>query len=241
MGKKVKEGNCALCGKFKILSFEHVPPQSAFNNVPVLIQTHEHLVEKTSYLFGKSMKNNKGSGDYTLCIDCNNNTGDWYARDFGDFAHQGMSVIKSRDTIQRTITGQYEIKPLNIIKQILTMFMSIDKTGHLRSQSDLIDFILKKESIGLPSRYKVFLYSTLSIKRRLIGYCIASTEEQGIQKWSEINFPPFGYFLAEDSFAANKHMLDISTFSTFSYNQKVLIRMSTPYLIVNSPWIGLYK
>jgi len=46
-------GNCALCAKRAKLSFEHIPPQCAFNNKPIYVQTHEHLVEESGYLFGK--------------------------------------------------------------------------------------------------------------------------------------------------------------------------------------------
>ena len=60
--KEVQEGFCALCGKFKKLSFEHVPPQSAFNNKPIFFQTHKHLTDQSSYLYGKKIKSNKGFG-----------------------------------------------------------------------------------------------------------------------------------------------------------------------------------
>lgn len=115
--KKIIEGNCALCGEFKKLSFEHVPPAAAFNNLPIFIQGHEHLADENSYLYGKKMKSNKGFGGYTLCEVCNNNTGSWYARDFVEFALQGMEIIKNTES-QYKIKGTYTIKPLNVIKQI---------------------------------------------------------------------------------------------------------------------------
>ena len=43
--KIVKEGICAPCGEFKKLSFEHVPPKSAFNNKPLFVQTHGHPIK----------------------------------------------------------------------------------------------------------------------------------------------------------------------------------------------------
>ena len=157
--KKIIEGNCALCSEFKKLSFEHVPPQSAFNDKLIFVQTHEHLIPQNSFLYGKKKRSNKGFGGYTLCEACNNNTGEWYARDFAEFAHQGMGIINSLDKPKYTIQGIYNIKPLNVIKQIMVMFMSADKSGHLKSQKDLVDFLLNKEVVGLPERYGVYLYS----------------------------------------------------------------------------------
>jgi hypothetical protein len=90
---KVIEGECGLCGEFKPLSFEHVPPRSAFNDKPVFVQSFEHLYNKESHVYGKRMRSNRGFGGYTLCELCNNNTGSWYANDFAEFAQQGMNII----------------------------------------------------------------------------------------------------------------------------------------------------
>jgi hypothetical protein len=238
--KKNREGNCALCGEFKKLSFEHVPPAAAFNNKPIFIQGSEHLIEQSSYVYGKKMKSNKGFGGYTLCEACNNNTGDWYARDFAKFAHQGMEIIQKTEP-QYIIKGTYKIKPLNVIKQILTMFMSADKSGHLRSQEDLVEFLLNKESVGMPERYRIHLYSTLSPKKRMLGFSIVYDPKLGVQKWSEINFQPFGYLLTEESKAAHEHMCDITNFGNINYDKELSIEISTVYLNVESPWIGTYK
>jgi hypothetical protein len=159
---KHREGTCAICGEHRKLSFEHVPPQSAFNNKPIFIQTYDHLLNKNSFLFGKKSKAIRGFGRYTLCESCNNNTGDWYARDFKDFAHQGMTIIENLEKPQQVVHGTYNIKPLNVLKQILAMFMSADSSGHLRSNKDLVNFILQRETVGLPPKFKVYIYSTLN-------------------------------------------------------------------------------
>lgn len=238
--KIIHKGFCAICGEHKKLSFEHVPPQSAFNDRPIFIQGHEQLTEQGSHVYGKYMRSNKGFGAYTLCETCNNNTGDWYARDFSDFAHQGMKIITGLEKPQYAITGTYLIKPLNVIKQIIAMFLSADKSGHLRSQKDLVEFVMDKETVGLPDRYKVYLYSTLSPKKRMMGYSVVYAGELGVQKWSEINFQPFGYLLAEESTPAHEHQLDISGFGNFKYDQKASLEITTAYLSVNTPWIGTY-
>jgi hypothetical protein len=232
-------GKCALCGKQDVLTFEHVPPRSAFNGKPTFVQGHDHLIDEKSPVYGKRMKSNKGFGAYTLCMSCNNLTGDWYARDFCSFAHQGMIII-SNLTPQPYISGDYKIKPLNVIKQILTMFMSADKSGHLQSCVELTNFLLNREHNSFPKNLKIFLYSTVSPFHRLFGYAIVYHEVLGIQRWSEINFHPFGYVLAEDSAAPHNDMLDITPFTEFEYDKEVKIRMTTRYLVVQSPFLGIY-
>lgn len=237
----MKKGNCCLCGKFSDLSFEHVPPQSAFNKKPIFIQNHDNLLNQSSPHFGKRMKSNQGFGGYTLCESCNNNTGAWYARDYAEFAKQGMDTIIALKSRQYSIQGNFDIKPLNVLKQILTMFMSADKSGHLCSQKDLVDFLLNKEETNFPSRFKVFIYWTVSLKKRFLGCSIVYDENLGIQKWAEINFQPFGYLLTEDSKPAHENMCDISDFHKFKYNEQKTLSFESVYLNVDNPIIGTYS
>ena len=84
MSRIIKE-KCRLCGEIKPLTFEHVPPKSAFNNRSVkLITGHELFKEEYENrlpwedegLYGKIQQKGRG-GDY-LCQECNNNVGSWY-------------------------------------------------------------------------------------------------------------------------------------------------------------------
>ena len=86
----------------------------------------------------------------------------------------------------------------------------------------------------------VFLYSNFSLTRRLIGHSIVYLGNQGIHKWSEINFKPFGYFFTEESEPADKSMCDISYFGNYKYDEQVKIKIITPYLKVSDSNIGMY-
>lgn len=241
MSEKDKTGICSICSKSGKLTFEHIPPRSAFNDKPIFVQTHIHLTQQNSPLFGKRMTSNKGAGDYLLCKECNNYTGDWYARDFGNFVKQGMAIIQSYEKPQYIVKGNYKIKPLNVIKQILSMFLCIDKSGHLRSKPDLVTFILNKKDRGLPKGYRIYLYTSISPINRMFGYSIVGIENQRIQKWSEITFIPFGYFLTEDSEPAHKHMCEISNFANFEFDKEINFDISTAFLKIDSFVIGTYK
>ena len=74
----------------------------------------------------------------------------------------------------------------------------------------------------------------------MIGYSVILDPKLGIQKWSEINFQPFGYLLSEESIAPHEHMCDISDFGEIEYNKTLLIEMTTVYLNVQTPIIGTY-
>ncbi len=235
------DNTCAICGKVGKLTFEHVPPKAAFNNKPVFIQNAETLFESKSGLFEKKKKSPKGFGRHSLCESCNNNTGSWYAKDFGSFAQQGIETLKLSKTPQQPVHGIYNIKPLNVIKQIATMFMSTDTSGHLRSQG-FAEFILNKESQAFPERFTLYLYSNISNIKRLMGVqAVYVPELAAVQKWSEITFPPFGYLLAEESEPAHDAMVDITPFSQFKFDQETSISITTTLLKIDNPMIGFYS
>lgn len=239
------EGICCLCNESKELTFEHVPPKAAFNNEPVFIQKHEHLNEENSPLFGKRERSNRGFGGHTFCKECNNKTGAWYAKDFAAFAHQGMEILNEVLVTKQPryfVKGVYKIKPLNVLKQILVMFMSADKAGSLRSQKDLINFIVNQKSQSLSKRFKVFLYSNHSVNFRMAGLSVSAFGDLSKpQKWVEINFKPFGYLLADESDPAHKDMVDVTFFKDYKYNEEAIINLSTPYLKIVGPFVGFYS
>ena len=72
-----KEGICHLCGTFGQLSFEHVPPRRAFNELKIKSFKFWDI-----YCSKKGRDQQKGAGDYTLCNSCNNNTGSCYAESY---------------------------------------------------------------------------------------------------------------------------------------------------------------
>ena len=71
MAKKKEEGRCCLCGSEGKLSFEHIPPRSAFNDSTVLEVEFDKLITAESLENLKGKQNQRGGGDYSLCPKCN--------------------------------------------------------------------------------------------------------------------------------------------------------------------------
>jgi 5-methylcytosine-specific restriction endonuclease McrA len=73
-----KQGVCCICGTDGKLSFEHVPPRSAFNDHRVFEADIEKLMEGKWAPGERPTEGNwkeKGAGRYSLCMKCNNDTG----------------------------------------------------------------------------------------------------------------------------------------------------------------------
>jgi len=105
------------------LSFEHVPPRSAFNKQPVLYKKIEELISEENGTVIKGKTSQRGCGAYTLCLRCNNNTGAWYGEAYCQWAYQGMRFLNLTRN-EPILHFNFFIFPLRIIKQILCMFCS---------------------------------------------------------------------------------------------------------------------
>jgi hypothetical protein len=65
-------GICHLCGQVKVLSFEHVPPEKAFNDKPAFLIPFEEAIHlgPDDEPQSKPIKLQRGMGGYTLCDSC---------------------------------------------------------------------------------------------------------------------------------------------------------------------------
>jgi len=236
----MEEKLCALCRKPSKMTYEHIPPQCAFNNKLIFVQRYEHFGDETSQLYGKKMRSNRGFGKHCLCASCNSSTGNWYVKDFCKFTEQALEILNNCKTIP-FVRGVYQIKPQTVLKQILMMFVAADSSGVLISKAGVAHYLLNRESAAFPNKIKIFLYSNQSTHKRMLGYCFVGDLVTGrVSQWSELNFKPFGYFLCYDSEPPNEAMIDITTWNEQTFNQIKVVEMTTALLSVSSMIIGQY-
>ena len=74
----------------------------------------------------------------------------------------------------------------------------------------------------------------------MLGYSVVFDPPGIISKWSEINFKPFGFLLAESSSSAHPDQVDITCFKNYGYNEQASLTLKLPYLDVRSPEMGTY-
>ncbi len=237
-GRMKKFGICKLCGEFKKLTFEHIPPEGAFNSSPVLFQDKENFLDKSSYRYGGRKRSNRGAGGYHLCGPCNNNTGSWYANDYINFVKQGAYVLTHRVYANNFICAEYEIKPLNVLKQILTMFVALDNSGFYLKRPSIREFILDTKSKSLPPGIRVLMYMSSAINLR--NPLSWSNMDGYMRTFGEITFVPFGFHISIDSPVIDRPFCDISNFSDFEFNEESLITVPLRHLIPQSILPGLY-
>jgi len=180
-----------------------------------------------------------GFGEKTLCVGCNNNTGSWYGPAFIDFTLEGFRSSVGIGSVGQSLEIEFRnIKPLNVIKQVLSMFMSANSHTFAGIHPYLRKFILSKDRTGLdPQEYRISFY----LNRGSIGKFLGIT---GMMNFftgerhlvSEVAAPPFSYFLEINPRGLCRYF-DITYFANeYSYDFESDLFLPVPILESNSPF-----
>jgi len=253
--KSKKIGQCHLCGKIAELTYEHVPPRRAFNEQKVFLHWGRDILGKENFpwdFFGiKGEQHQNGVGWHTLCEKCNNDTGGWYGKAFIDFTYQGYRKYQELLNQKKLINRQWitinfsQIYPLRVIKQIITMFFSINNPDFSRVHSELRALVLNKEKRGISKeRFDIYSYILVGSLARYIGIAsILQSKPTGniIRILSELSAPPFGYVLEINPKGEDQYC-DISYFANeFRYDQKVNLSLKIPVYECNTYFPADYR
>ena len=239
MAKK-HPGICALCGKWDgDLTFEHIPPRSAFNATPakpvsgIDILAHQtagggaRMPWDTAGLQYTNLQ--KGMGRYCLCQTCNNNTSSWYGDAYVELARAAHYAIASYSPDDPDGIGFRDVYPLRFIKQVLSFFCSTNPPENPQLD-DLRKFVLDKYAVGLDkTKYRLCMYFTKSTFMKQTGYMVQlRMTEEGYDTvtLSEITAYPFGfilYFDPKNSWGFKG--TDITACADFGYDEKCNIEL----------------
>lgn len=237
------EGECHICGVVGRLSYEHVPPRSAFNDKPVFVARGEQLFKVPDIEDLPRIKQQQGAGGYTLCPKCNNDTGGWYGRSYADWADQAFQILLRADG-QPSLFYSFNIYPLRVIKQIVTMFFSVNSPNFRTIHPYLEHFVRNKRLKGLPpelSLYVGYSFNGHSRSAGVSGLLDGTAGGGGSYVFSEIAFPPFVFVLCLASPPPEKTLIDISWFALFDYDHCRYIDLRLPVLDIQSPFPGDYR
>ncbi len=242
VAKRSVEGTCHLCGMVGKLSYEHVPPEKAFNDRRVLAHTLDDLIKNTP---GKAKGKiyQRGAGAYTLCPRCNNNTGSWYGDKYIEWVQQGMFILQ---TTQRapSLWYNFHVFPLRIIKQIACMFCSINSSTFRTAQPELERFILDRERRHLPENLRIFAFYAVDAGARQSSVSSAMNifDSSKNRTFTEMTFIPFGYAMTfEGQEPPHADMADISFFGRYDFNSWTTIPLKLPVLPTVSYLPGDYR
>ena len=258
MARKNKPvGKCHLCGGITQLTFEHVPPKKAFNARPQRIYRGDELVKtiihpSPPWEFSglKYTQKQRGMGEYTLCQRCNNNTGDWYATSFIDLVYQGARFVNNTgpDNLHNGDTHEvlfHEIFPLRVVKQVFTMFCSINNPEFAENHPDIRGFILNRSVRGLDSTsYALLIHIGIGELVRNHGSAGILNFESGQSRIiSELSAPPFGFVLefnpSEEVQLQSNNIISLT--NQFGYDEQGDVHVKIPVRATNTMFPGDYR
>lgn len=226
----MKIGECHICGIKAKLTKEHIPPKGAFNKNDFYISKSNPLMDKRNetdfkklveFDFNNSIKKQGGISYYTLCKKCNNDTGSWYANDYIHWI-RGVKSLTPEDKI---IT----FFPLRVIKQVISMFFSLNHIKLRDTHPKLINFILSKEQKKLPKGIRIYAYNYLVGGLRYLSNNILYSKGT-IYNLSEILFPPVGFVMSIDGGKPDDRLTEITWFASYDYDEKINHVHSLNYL-----------
>ena len=238
---KENMGKCALCGRLGELTFEHIPPKAAFNSSPVKPvnkMADKEFAERLPWeIDGLPYLNlQRGNGVYSLCQECNNCTGSWYGAAYVDVAHIAHLAIKeykNNASKEQFVITMQEIYPLRFIKQVLSMFCSLNPDN--TKYDDLRSFVLDRDKQGLDKgKYKLCMYfldSTFQkmLKDMVVGK-VMNDGELGTMLLSEIAINPLGFILYNNPTDNYPYEgIDITELADYGYDD--LCSVTIPFVV----------
>jgi hypothetical protein len=240
MAKRLVNGTCHICGEYAKLSFEHVPPRSAFNDRPALRKRIKDLYEG-DLDDTRGEISQRGAGGYTLCESCNNRTGAWYGNAFVEWAYQCAHILYHTRG-KASLYYQYHIFPLRVIKQILCMFFSINGSEFRVANEHLVALVLNRKLNGFEPQIGIYAYFNASGRSRNTGVAASANFNTGkVRILSEIAFPPMGYIMTFGSEPPNDKLVDISFMAKYHYNDWKSLSLPLPVLPIYTYFPGDYR
>lgn len=237
---RAPEGRCCICGVTGPLTFEHLPPSSAFNDAPVrVIDPKEAYTVHPLDLVGRKILQ-RGGGGYTLCSKCNSMTGDWYVKEYTNWAAQAATYLYHSQG-EPGLYYNFHGFPLRFIKQVITILLSVAGPNFADRHPHLTNSIRNRRRRVTFHTERLYAYYNPSSRSRKHGVSTLLDVTGGPSSmFVEFAFFPFGFLLSLDSPPPNSDLLDISFLSKFHYDDFTSIAIRMPSFPVISPIPGSF-
>jgi hypothetical protein len=191
--KTSRDGNCWLCGKYRLLTEEHVPPKAAFNKYPLLLEEVSKRTQETGILvWEQGSIRQRGFTVRSLCASCNSTAGTRFAPPYIEFVKTVAERV-ANITVRHQLTIQKIKKPQLILKQVIQQFVTTNGSTFVQANQWVRPFLKKDSKAILPPDVFVYLFATNTPSIRttgISGHVYADRSQFHIV--SEFTFWPIG-------------------------------------------------
>lgn len=243
-----KIATCCICGEERHLTFEHVPPQKAFNAHRAKVSTMGDWLERDQN--GGNIKGQivqGGSGRFALCADCNNFTGSKYAAEYVEWARVAAAYLRRFEPMAQFAQQQFSIRtgsfgiggvyPLRMAKQMVAMMMATSGPGLSTANPELRDFVLDEKLVGLSPKYRLYLSLFNDRKSRSSGVTgSVNVRTGGTTVGCEIAHFPFACALTLDEPEPLFPVGDVTQFVFNAYEAQASVVLKLLVGFCNTPF-----
>ena len=229
----MKKGTCHICRKKSDLTFEHIPPEKAFNSSSIKLITGDELLktigddsrEPWDYTDLKYKQQQRGMGLYSLCSSCNNITGKWYGQEYIRFVYTIRKLVFENELYNKKITG-IEMKQVHVSrigKQILSMFCSV-YPGLTATYPFVKDLILNRDAVLKDfSKFRITMFLLKEYRMGYMGITGMLCGNGKLKMIAEIDAYPLGFVLELEPKDETEDV-DITNFLSHTYEEKFDIK-----------------
>jgi hypothetical protein len=231
-----------------------VPHKKAFNQEKTISYGMIDWLERsrTGTFQRKGPIQQGGVRRYTLCEDCNNKTGHWYGDEYVKWSHAAVGIIQQHfsdpDSLGKDPDPKWarlifkQVYPLRFLKAVTTLLFSVNSPEFRLSHLDLATFVLDKDRMGLPDRYKFYLSLFLGPISRYVGVAGKLDVNSGLMAHlTEFSYPPLSCLLTIDTPQFVQPCGVISRFADFRYDQRADIEIDVLVGFGCTPYPGDYR
>lgn len=230
-------GICRLCGEERELTFEHVPPRSAFNAERVQVGRPD-IVDGEGLVTTPGRFQQRGAGDYYLCAQCNNLLGRQYVPAYlrfvsllaGALSQVGeFEDVNDRDEpthfrcrLESTDEAQLEVFPGRVVKQVVAMMLCVAMPGFANKREDLRRYVLDRDSTFLPGDVHVGFCFYLGNQARFGGPWAQMDIANGTMTVAiEVAFPPMAWLMTLSGAALPAGLADVTEYAASGHDYEM--------------------
>lgn len=227
---------CRVCGQIRELTFEHIPPRSAYNSDAVQVLDYDDWTLYRAGAEAGSLQHG-GTGECTLCAKCNNQRiGSRYGTDYVDWVVDIKRRLDGTSANPGAIVDMEirNFRPLRILKHVIAFMLCGNSPEWGQHRPELRDFVKRRDSRELPDKYGVYMFLTLGGVGRSVGNAGVLNHATGHSyQASEVTFNPCGFILV-DGAIPNDQLQKINHFNEYAFDRTTTLTLHLPVYEINT-------
>jgi hypothetical protein len=241
MARKI-QGICRVCGEFGKLTFEHIPPQCAFNRSALKSYKLDQFWALEAGERARYKSDQRGAGEYALCDECNNKRGGtWYVPEFCLWVQVVAGIIVEHfpedEEVEFLTVGFRKVRPPRFLKQVVSMLLTINEPKFGEDNPALREFVRDLDARRLPDQHQVYLSIFTGDVARAVGVTpylgAMGTPAAHTGGVTELSYPPFTYVLTVGSPPLGQAGCRITAFADLpDEEQEVKLRLPVGWRLI---------